>query len=224
MENEKKNNGMLVGILIGIIIMLLVFVGLFATGTIGFKTTTTNNNGQTSDNNQTNTTINNTTDDTNDSNDYIKTTSDKVRINTTQDYNEYAEISIEQGNLVVNTSRYKRDVVNNVGTETKDETYTGVTKTFSIDGEKVKYITSMYYQPGANTYVVVLTESGNVYANNIVAMNKSIDDINNFKKTEYSNVQGIVKIDNSDSTANDPVAYYFGAVIDGKTVRMNFNW
>ena len=204
--------------------MLLVFVGLFATGTISFKTNTNADNGKTTENNQIDTTINNTTDDSNDSNNYIKTTNDKVRINTTQDYNEYAEISIEQGNLVVKTSRYKKDVVNNVGTETKDETYTGVTKTFSIDGEKAKYITSMYYQPGANTYVVILTEDGNVYANNIVAMNKSIDDINNFKKTEYSNVQGIVKIDNSDSTANDPVPYYFGAVINGKTVTMNFNW
>ena len=37
---EKKNNsGMLVGILIGIIIMLLVVGGLFATGTIRFKST-----------------------------------------------------------------------------------------------------------------------------------------------------------------------------------------
>ena len=45
---EKKNSsGMLVGILIGIIIMLLVFIGLFATGTISFKTSTTNDNGQT---------------------------------------------------------------------------------------------------------------------------------------------------------------------------------
>ena len=43
---EKKNNsGMLVGILIGIIIMLVVVGGLFATGTIGFKTTTTDNGG-----------------------------------------------------------------------------------------------------------------------------------------------------------------------------------
>ncbi|MEE3342644.1 MAG: DUF5991 domain-containing protein [Bacilli bacterium] len=51
MENEKKNNsGMLVGILIGIIIMLLVFVGLFATGTIGFKTSTTSDNDQASEN------------------------------------------------------------------------------------------------------------------------------------------------------------------------------
>ena len=51
---EKKNNsGMLVGILIGIIITLLVVGGLFATGTIGFKTSTTTDNGQTSENNQT---------------------------------------------------------------------------------------------------------------------------------------------------------------------------
>ncbi len=55
MENEKKNNsGMLVGILIGIVITLLVVVGLFATGTIGFKTNTNVDNGQTSENNQIN--------------------------------------------------------------------------------------------------------------------------------------------------------------------------
>ena len=52
MENEKKNNGTLVDILIGIIIMLLVVGGLFATGTIGFKTNTTNDNEQMDENNQ----------------------------------------------------------------------------------------------------------------------------------------------------------------------------
>ena len=52
---EKKNNsGMLVGILIGLVIALLVVVGLLATGTIGFKTSTTTDNGQISENNQTN--------------------------------------------------------------------------------------------------------------------------------------------------------------------------
>ena len=34
-------------------------------------------------------------------------------------------------------------------------------KTFTIDGEKLKYIYTLYYQPGANTYVLVLTEKGN---------------------------------------------------------------
>ena len=48
---EKKNNsGILVGILIGIIIMLLVFIGLFATGNISFKSTSTGGNGQASNN------------------------------------------------------------------------------------------------------------------------------------------------------------------------------
>lgn len=61
---EKKNNGILVGILIGIIIMILVFIGLFATGTIGFKTSTTTDNEQTSENSETN---NNTPDEQNSS-------------------------------------------------------------------------------------------------------------------------------------------------------------
>ena len=51
---EKKNNsGILVGILIGIVITLLVVGGLFATGTVSFKTATTTDNGQTNENNQT---------------------------------------------------------------------------------------------------------------------------------------------------------------------------
>ena len=53
MENEKKNSGMLVGILVGFVIALLIVVCLFATGTISFKETATNDNGQTSENNQT---------------------------------------------------------------------------------------------------------------------------------------------------------------------------
>ena len=49
---EKKNNsGMLVGILIGLVIALLVVGGLFATGTIKFKITTTSDNGQNQVNN-----------------------------------------------------------------------------------------------------------------------------------------------------------------------------
>ena len=50
---EKKNNsGMLVGILIGLVIALLVVGGLFATGTISFKQTTTTDNGQSSNSNK----------------------------------------------------------------------------------------------------------------------------------------------------------------------------
>ena len=52
MENEKKNNGIFVGILIGIIIMVVVGVALFVTGTISFKQTTITDNRQTSENNQ----------------------------------------------------------------------------------------------------------------------------------------------------------------------------
>ena len=53
---EKKNNsGILVGILIGLVIAIIVVGGLFATGTIGFKTDVNADNGQTSENNQTGT-------------------------------------------------------------------------------------------------------------------------------------------------------------------------
>ena len=48
---EKKNNsGILVGILIGLVIAIIVVGGLFATGIIIFKSTTTTDNGQTNGN------------------------------------------------------------------------------------------------------------------------------------------------------------------------------
>ena len=51
MKNEKKNNsGMLVGILIGLVIAIIIVGGLFATGTIGFKTNKIADNRQGSDN------------------------------------------------------------------------------------------------------------------------------------------------------------------------------
>lgn len=56
---EKKNNGTLVGILIGLVIALLIGGCLFAMGTIGFKTNTNTNDGQTSENNQTDISNNN---------------------------------------------------------------------------------------------------------------------------------------------------------------------
>ena len=172
MGNEKKNNGTLIGMLIGIIVTLLVVGVLFATGLIQFKTSTTTNNEQTNENNQTK--MNDDNNGQSDySNQYITTTNDKVIMNLTQDYYEYAEISIEQGNLLVKTSKYKRgEVVNNVETTTKDESYVGATKTFSINNEKAKYIMSMYYQPGGNTFVLVLTESGNLYINEFITNSK----------------------------------------------------
>ena len=226
METEKKNSGILIGMLIGIIVTLFVVGGLFATGFIQFRTSTTTNNEQTNENNQS------TTNDDNNgqsdySNQYITTTNDKVRMNLTQDYYEYAEISIEQGNLVVQTSKYKRGaIVNNIETTTKDDSYVGVTKTFSINNEKAKYIMSMYYQPGGNTFVLVLTENGNLYINEMFAIDKTtIDSVNNFKKTNYSNIEGIIKLkeDNSGSEGGDGMPYYYAAIINDEPIRIDYS-
>lgn len=228
---EKKNK-VLVIILIVIIVLLIGLCVLLATGTINFSSRLkVDDNQLNKKNDQTNINDNNiiidngsdVIDENNGFNEFIHTTSTKVIININPDYYEYAEISIEDGKLVAKTSKYNRgEVVNNRETEVKDDSYKEITKTFTIDGEKAKYITSMYYQPGANTYVLILTESGNVYFNNVVAINKTIDTINNFKKTEYSNVEEIKAVDNSDSKAPDRPLYYFQAIIDGQAITMNF--
>ena len=83
----------------------------------------------------------------------------------------------------------------------------------------------MYYQPGGNTLVYVLTESGNIYTNEVFAINQRIDSINNFKKSKYSNVEGIIKVntDKSNTNEDDGMPYYYAAVINGKTVSIDFN-
>ena len=84
----------------------------------------------------------------------------------------------------------------------------------------------MYYQPGGNTFILVLTENGNIYINEIFAIDKStIDDINNFKKSSYSNVEGIIKVDedNTNSEAPDGMPYYYAAIINNESIRINYS-
>ena len=55
MENNKKNNGVIIGLLIGIIIMLVAFIALFATNTISFTSKATTNESGTTNTEENNT-------------------------------------------------------------------------------------------------------------------------------------------------------------------------
>ena len=94
---KKNNNGVLVGILIGFIVALLVGICLFATETISFRTTTTNNNEQNSENNQIN---------TNDSNNTQEETN----------YENYEEL-LEEGTTIKYTFEKNLNYVSNVKIE-----------------------------------------------------------------------------------------------------------
>ena len=146
----------------------------------------------------------------------IKTTETVVYYFGNGDYDEYAKLTIEDGKINVTSTRY----VNGK----KDNTYKSGIKVITIRDEKVKYITSYYYQPGAGTYIMLLTESGNVYYKVIDATNEEPESISNFKQDKYSNVTGIVRIDNSSSEDNDRVLYYFGVIINGKTEKVDYKW
>lgn len=55
MDNNKKKNGVIVGLLLGIVIMLVVFVALFATNTISFTSKTNTNESGTTNTEENNT-------------------------------------------------------------------------------------------------------------------------------------------------------------------------
>jgi len=95
---EKKNNGgVLVGILIGLIIALLVGVCLFTTGTISFKSVTTNNNEQNSENNQINTNNSSENQEENNYEDYEEVLEDGTTIKYTfeKNPNYVSDVAIE---------------------------------------------------------------------------------------------------------------------------------
>ena len=104
------------------------------------------------------------------------------------------------------TAKYLRHFDEQEGKENLelDTSYTSNAKTFSIPDEKVKYIYSMYYQPGANSIVYVLCESGNIYTNNVLAINQNIDVLNDFKKTKHTNVDELVMVPVDIDSENAP--------------------
>ena len=127
---------------------------------------------------------------------YLRSTSESIKINITSDYYECIDVNVEEGQLVAKTAKYLRYFNSQEGKETLklDNSYTSTTKKFSIPNEKVKYIYSMYYQPGGNSIVYILCESGNVYTNNVLALNQNIDALNRFNKTKHENISDLVKV------------------------------
>lgn len=212
---EKRNNRGLIIVLILIIVILSILCILFATDMINIKSNAEKEQ-QVSDN-----VGNSLNDESNESYDYIKATNDKIKVGgSVENYIGYADVSVKDGNLDIITSRYVRDDNWN---EIEDKNYERLNKTFSIEGEKIKYITSFYYQPGGNTLVVLFMESGNVYINSIQSTD-TIDSFNNFKKTEISNAEGIIKVDVelSEYDAPDALPFYYAAVVNGEPIEISF--
>ena len=97
----------------------------------------------------------------------------------------------------------------------------------SIEGERIKYLHCDYYQSEATNVIFYLTESGNVYVNEFLALGTSIDRMGIFNKMNYSNVKDLVIVDNENygkeiddiSHKIDYKKYYVYALIDGEMVK-----
>ena len=137
---------------------------------------------------------------------YLRSSSERIKINITSDYYECIDVNIQSGKLVAKTAKYLRHFDEKELKETleMDSSYDSISMEYSIPNEKIKYIYSLYYQPGANNIVYVLCESGNLYINNMSALNESIDALNNFNKTKYTNVSELVKVPVSVDRDNAP--------------------
>lgn len=126
----------------------------------------------------------------NDEREYIHNTTEKVNLDVTGEYNIYANLNISNGKLLVETSKELKDGSN-------DDTYVKENSEVIIQNEKIKYIFSEYDQRSQSSYVYLLTEKGNLYVNNFVAsVEQKLDVLNKFVKTEYNNVEELVKIKN----------------------------
>ena len=135
---EKKNNsGMLVGILIGIVITLLVVGGLFVTGTIGFKTNTTNNNEQNKSSNTENNEV---------SNNEVSNNEDSLINNTYIGYFRNDKIAYSTTLVLLDNNEFKICM----RTECLEGKYT-------VDGNKLSLTTNSTEEyPNAMTYIYTL--------------------------------------------------------------------
>ena len=193
MENQKKNNGTLVGILIGIIIMLLVVGGLFATGTIGFKTNTANDNEQTASSNQTG-----TNDNTVKENEitYFYDVKD-LKVTALPEYKVFDDISNNKNVVerIVNFGFDKNyaaflDLVGNVTVQkySKSENEKGIIDKLNVTG----VIDIVHFDVPSlevDQLLYMLTDNGNVYYYRIGDIEK-----NSFNATKVESVSNVKKI------------------------------
>ena len=213
-----EKNSTVSKVVIGLtLVLVVVLIGLLIFYIWNDKKKTTSDNNMTITNNQ-------------DNNNYIRETEAEVLLDRNMEYELYADLSIKNGSIVATTKKLIEDKTN-VSTDRinyiVDTNYKTQTKTFTIKGEKIKYIHNCYDQPGTTNTIYVLTESGNVYINKFETSEKTanLDAINKFKKTNYTNVKELVKVKNDNYQKEDEVSgiidyteYYIHTLTnDGKT-------
>lgn len=207
MNNESNKNRIIIGVLILIIAILIIMLIYVTTNVINLKKEVN------SLENLPNSVVDNNTEY---NLDYIHTKNANVLLSSApdnKDNNKYAELSIaDNGNLIVRENSALND-------QSK-------TKTFSINGEKIKYLHYDYYQSGETNVIFYLTESGNLYVNEFICDDiLTIDIINNFKKMDYSNVKELVKIKNANylmenEGMTDYKKFYIYALISNDLVKI----
>ncbi len=164
---EKKNNGgILVGILIGLVIAVVVVGGLFVTGTIGFKSSTTNNSEQKSLNNNNEVNENNLDD------------------GFSIDVDELGKISKSDYNFLKQEST--NDYTFNLSVDGK------ININFDKDIENISNARDMvlFLTPSDDSNLYILTQDGDIYKYNVSSYKES--NYKATKVTEYSNIERMI--------------------------------
>ena len=200
--NKKVNTN------VGITIFLMVSTILVITDfiVIGYELYSRGyrNNVQSIENNDNNTDIIDIDVSDNDDISFVRTTNVKVRVGSRD---SFANVVISGGNLVV--------------------TLEGNAQSFTLNGEKAKYVYCDYYQYSDSNVIFVLTESGNVYVNEFRVAGSDISIFNDFSKTNYSNVSELKLVDNDNYGMVDEFGFsdnkktYVYALVDGELIKLD---
>ena len=221
MNNQKNKN--LIILLAFIVFILVVLIVCSIAGTFNFESDADENNNDKNITNNSNIDSEENLNNNLESATYINTIKERIKLNNNHDYYEYIDLSIENGNLIAKTSKYIRTS----NGEEFDETYTSTEKTFSINGEKIKFLHYDYYQSGLTNVIFILTENGNLYVNEFIAFNQTIEVMNNFKNMNYSNVEALVKQSNENYGNQDEYGiidykeYYIYALINNELIKID---
>ena len=161
-------------------------------------------------------------DDVDDSLDYVVQDDIRVKLNVTDSYVDYLDVSIKTGKLLGKISRYTIDN----GNEVLDDSYKVEEKIFSIYGDVVKTLYYEYNEVLSKSVIYCLTKSGNIYIDEFYTADNTIEILDEFKRMDYIKVKKLVRVKNDNYGSLDQYdivddkEYILYALIDKELVKV----